>query len=450
MVGLDVVGEFWKATNPERKVPGRLAFSATDGGSLQLAGAFIEDPKLQSSDTSDVIPVRIYGRSGYTNYTLFNCLQLESRATYDMVYREDYEIGFILSGNCFIKDENPVFSSVRIRLRHLNSWVDQPTITADDEWCGDRLHRHHLYYEPRDPISVQTCIGKLTLAHSHSVQHHTATHRAEITSQCSIELDFEPPVALDRALNACAAVRNVLTIGVDSPTPISALWLRPSERDTAIRQNNSVGGAMALFIRWRGAEDVRGDDDVLPPDMLFTFEQLGGIEAMARWFDVYEKHSAVVDTVMASWLQPDLFDMNRFFNAVTSAETLVRIRIKRQTFNFNHELASLCEFAGNEFTQLVGDVDLWKSRVIKLRNNKVVHPGIWSDSQLWPSDLYWIAESIYCLVIICLLRMMEAPNQTLARFPAHQRFRQVSYHARMAIGVIPSWSSELGNRFLNQ
>lgn len=207
---------------------------------------------------------------------------------------------------------------------------------------------------------------------------------------------------------------------------------------------------MALFIRWIGAADVRGDDDVLPHNMLFTYEQFGGIKSKARWFDVYEKYSVVADTVMASWFQPDLFDSNRFFNAVTSAETLVRIRIQKQTFKFKHELTSLCELAGSEFAQLIGDVELWISRVIKLRNNKVVHPGIWRDLELWPSDLYWIAESIYCLVIICLLRLMNAPNEALARFPVHERFRQVSYHTRMAIGKIPSWSSEHGTRFLNQ
>lgn len=152
-----------------------------------------------------------------------------------MVYREDYKIAFMLSGNCFIKDENPLFSSALIRLRYLDNWVEPPPIVADDEWCGDRPHRHHLYYEHRNPISVQTCIGKLTLAYIPSVEHHTAPPRAEISSQCSIGLAFEPPVALDRALNACAALRNIMTIGVDSPTPISSLLVRPSEQGTAVR-----------------------------------------------------------------------------------------------------------------------------------------------------------------------------------------------------------------------
>ena len=450
MKDLDVVGEFWKADNPERRVPGRLIFSVTSGGSLQLAGAFTEDPKQISSDTSDIESARIYGRSGYNTYTLFNCLKTGWRANADIVYREDYSIVFILSGSYFIEDEDPEFTSATIRLQHLDKWIAPPTITDDHEWCENRLKRYHLYFEPRDSISVQTCTGKLTLIHSDNIQRHTTPYKAEISSQCSFGLQFERPVALERILRASAALQYLLTIGVDRPTPITALWVRHSERDTEAPADGSVGGLMNLFIRWHGSEDFREDDDLLRYFMLFTFDQIGGIEAMARWFDVYEKYSTVIDTVMASWLQPVLFDTNRFFNAVTSAEALVRIRVQKQNVNFKHELVSLCELAGDEFNQLVRNVDLWVSRVIELRNNKVVHPGIWSDSRLWPSDLYWIAESIYCLVIICLLRVMETPNETLARVPTHQRFREVSYHVQMAIGEIPSWSSKYGDRFLNQ
>ncbi len=450
MENLDVVDEFWKADNPERRVPGRLTFSVSFGASLQLAGAFNEDPKLRSSDASDVVSIRIFGRSGYSRYTLFNCLKIDWAATADTVYRETYRIVFILSGSYFIRDENPEFASVNIRLRHLDSWIAPPTINYEDEWDGNRFHRHHLYYEPRKPISVQTRTGQLTLLYSDSVGHHTVPFRAEISSQCSFGFQFERPVVLDEVLKACAALQYVLTIGADSPAPITSLLLRHSKRDAEPEADQSDSGLVNLFIKWHGSEDLRDDDEMLRYHMLFTFEQLGGIEALARWFDVYEKYSTVIDTVMASWLHPVLFDMNRFFNAVTSAEALARIRAQRQNVNFKRELASLCELAGHELTQLVGNVDSWISRVITLRNNKVVHPGIWSDSQLWPSDLYWIAESIYCLVIMCLLRVMETPNETLARFPAHRRFREVSYHVQMAIGEIPSWSSKHGYRFLNQ
>ena len=450
MRDLDVVGEFWKAGDPDRRVAGRLTFNVSSGGSLQLAGAFTEDPKRRSSDTSDVISVCIYGRSGYNKYTLFNCLKIGWRATADIVYREDYSITYILSGHHFIEDEDPKFSSANIRLRHLDDWIAPPRITDDHEFCGNTIRRLHLHFEPRQPISVQTSNGKLTLVYNDSVEHHTVPYRAEISSQCSFGVQFERPVALDRILKTLAAIKHVLTIGVDRPTPITDLWLRPIVRDTEVEKDSSVGGMMALFILWHGAERSRGEDYVLPYHMLFTFEQLGGIEAMARWFDVYEKYSTVVDTVMAGWSQPVLFDMNRFFNAVTSAEALVRIRIQKQNFNFKLELTNLCELAGSEFAQLAGNVDLWISRVIRLRNNKVVHPGIWSDSQLWPNDLYWIAESIYCLVTMCLLREMEIPNETLARFHTHRRFREVSYHVQMAIGEIPSWSAKHGDRFLKQ
>ena len=193
MRDLDVVGEFWKAGDPNRRVAGRLTFNVASGGSLQLAGAFTEDPKKISSDSSDVISVRIYGRSGYDRYTLFNCLKIDWSATAEIVYREDYSITYILLGSCFIEDDDPQFTSASIRLRHLDDWIAPPRITDDHEFCGNRIRRYHLHFEPRQPISAQTSSGKLTLAHNDCIQHHRVPYRAEISSQYSFAFNSNIP-----------------------------------------------------------------------------------------------------------------------------------------------------------------------------------------------------------------------------------------------------------------
>ena len=116
---------------------------------------------------------------------------------------------------------------------------------------------------------------------------------------------------------------------------------------------------------------------------------------------------------------PVLVD-NRFFNVVTAAEALARIRRKQQTIDFENELGALAREAGSTFGALVGDVNSWVKEIVQVRNNNVVHRGLRGDVQ--GSRLYCLAESVYFLVVLVLCSECDVPEATSAKIRNHQRF----------------------------
>ena len=158
--------------------------------------------------------------------------------------------------------------------------------------------------------------------------------------------------------------------------------------------------------------------------MVFTFDDIGGLAGVARWVEVADRFQIVIGTLMNSWYVPGLSVENRFSNAVIAAEALARIRVGQQDIKFDRELISLACRAGDSFKCLVGDVEAWSKEIVKTRSNYVVHPGL--RGSVDAPGLYWLSESLYFLVILCLLRECGIAENTLTKIGKHQRFRGVA------------------------
>ena len=91
-------------------------------------------------------------------------------------------------------------------------------------------------------------------------------------------------------------------------------------------------------------------------------------------------------------------------------------------------LLDLAGYAGDTFTNLVGDVNKWAENLKDVRNRSVhrsaarVDPG-------GPS-MYYLAESAYFLVALCLLRDCGVSSEALAKIRDHQRYKWLAAHLR--------------------
>ena len=138
----------------------------------------------------------------------------------------------------------------------------------------------------------------------------------------------------------------------------------------------------------------------------------------------------MVNALMSHWYIPKVSIDNRFFNVVTAAEALARIRRKKQRIDFGDELRVLAHEAGSTFGALVGDVNSWVKEIVQVRNNNVVHRGLRGDVQ--GSRLYGLAESVYFLVVLVLFSECRVPEATSVKVRNHQRFASA---ARLLKGV---------------
>jgi hypothetical protein len=85
-------------------------------------------------------------------------------------------------------------------------------------------------------------------------------------------------------------------------------------------------------------------------------------------------------------------------------------------------LETMAEYAGEGFTAIVGDIEVWSAVVAMLRN-RLTHHDAGRDVKRTPEDLVFLTESIYLLVMMCLLRECGAPNSVLENIQNSERIK---------------------------
>ena len=144
---------------------------------------------------------------------------------------------------------------------------------------------------------------------------------------------------------------------------------------------------------------------------------------MRRWMKVAYRFESVIGSLMRHWYIPSMYAQDRFFNSVVAAEALARIRTGQQSIKLQRELTTLASYAGEVFSSIVDDIDSWSRCVVRIRDNNVAHIGLRANVE--SSVLYYLSESLYFLVVLCLLRKCEVSSETLARIRDRERARRL-------------------------
>ena len=215
---------------------------------------------------------------------------------------------------------------------------------------------------------------------------------------------------------------------------------------------------IAVYTRLHGGDAPEAERFRMPHEMLFTFDDLGGLPARSHgWLDASARLEPVVGALLSHRYVPQLYGENRLQNAVFAAETFDRLCFPNEVLpvaeaqarvdeilaaapsahrewlrgqlvysnepRFRRRLLRLAEHAGEAFRALVHDVKAWAAAVTNTRNRAVVHRNTADEPESLPWSLYLLSESTYFLVVLCLLRECEAPEATLVKVQEHRRFR---------------------------
>ena len=84
--------------------------------------------------------------------------------------------------------------------------------------------------------------------------------------------------------------------------------------------------------------------------------------------------------------------------------------------------------SGDTFEALVDDVKSWSREVVQVRVNQIVHRGLRGDID--GSRLYDLTESLYYLVVLCLLRECGVSENAFSNIKQHQIFKQLGHRLR--------------------
>ena len=416
MEELDVEGLFWLPTKPDDRVAGRLKFDGTEGTELHLIGSLYEDAGFNS-----VGPVRIHGVAGKKILTLDGCLQIQKTFESPGILREGYYVPIVLSGAYFEDNEPLEFAAVYLELSHLGHWIWKSGIETDlvpnDDGTGYK--QINITYTPLDAMVVPTAFGELELSFPYSFRPDPVV-ATTIKQSYAFRLRFAEPWSLQDALQVCSTLQNLVTIGVHAPASIMKVSLGHADLMITTSGGKKIYEWIDVYAQFHGNDTRSEKRPILPMRMLFTFDDIEGLKGVAEWLGVSNRYQPVVGVLLSHWYIPRMYVDNRFFNAVTAAEALERIRRNKQSFDFDDALRVLADKAGDAFEDLVGDVECWVKKVVRTRVNNVVHRGLHESED---PDLYLLSESLYFLVVMCLLRECGVSDGTFDKMQQHRRFK---------------------------
>ena len=422
MEELNLEGVFWLEATPDKQVAGRLTFDAVDGAELDLIGSF---HRLHELFNELERPVRIHGIAGGKVLTLIDCSLTNQSMQMPGIARERYRASIVLSGCQMNESQSQVFDSVRLTFRHLDSWVWKTgtvvDISSDEQSTG--IGKIQVTHNPLEKEIVPTDIGELELVFTYGFNP-DPFHTTTLTQSAALGVQFTEPQTLQDTFGICTALRNLVTIGVDAPAFITEASLTHSYFVRESSDGKVRPLSIGLYTQGLG-DRIRGEvKNIHPSQMLFAFDDIGGLEGISQWLRTSAKFKSVIGSLLSHWYLPTIYTDNRFLNIIIAAETLERIRLNQQKFNFSEGLERLADFAGDPFESLVQDVKSWVNEIIRVRTNNLVHRGLRGDIE--GPRMFWLSESLYFLVVFCLLRECGVAESTLSNIENHQRFRTIA------------------------
>ncbi len=420
MEELDIDGVFWPEEEPGNHLAGRLRFDAQNGARLSLIGTF--DGLEQLGTIGELRS--IHGMAGNRLLTLPDCRPDGQSLEMPGIARERYSVPAVLSGGHLQRSRLDGFQSVIVRLRHLERWVDQTgtTIRFNSSEEGPSCGGLALSYEPLKTVAVKMDRDTLELRFPYQLT--PDRFDPTIRQFAAIAVQFDGPVSLEEAIVPCAAIQDLVTIGLDAPAVITQVSLTHSEVERQMADGRITLDPIELYTRFRVGQVSQDEGSPHPVTMLFTLDHIGGLDGVAKWLSVARKFSPVVGTLLGHQYLPNIHIEHRFMNAVIAIEALERIRQQKQGINLKAALSRAVKYAGTLGSDLVGCAENWSKEVLDARALNVVHRGLNEDMNVL--RIYELSESIYILTVINLLQECGINQSMLSNIKSHDRYRRAA------------------------
>ncbi|WSB86673.1 hypothetical protein OHA60_24395 [Streptomyces cellulosae] len=415
----EVDGLWWLPDHEDQKVAGVLSYSPDSGAELRLIGTL-----TSARGSHDEIYERIHGLADGKQFHLEDCHQKNYRGSLfgPGGETETIQAQQIYRGVHYTESDEPNADRVTASLRYLTQWVGHQGISI----------RHHSFQEEKAGKPFATLevhkqpdhASRLSNGVSFKIQHrvgsapHTGTEQALRESYvCSFE--FSELTSTSLAIEYVSDMQDLVSIATGRVAEYDELtfW----HPDAAIGSGNSNHRApIDFFAEWITRDTSTKPGKIHPPEMFFTFDDLGGIEGVRKWLETANRHRSTLGRVMASRYRTGLFVEDRMFHRATAVEAFARNRIGYRNVKLPGALKHCRELAGDPFSALVGDPDSWSVVVKSNRDDIGHHLGKRPDQG--GSATYFLAESLYWLFVLCMLREAEAPDAVFERIKKHSAF----------------------------
>lgn len=445
---IDVQGMWWLPESPAHKVPGWLRYNVHDGGELRLSGSLRppewivneRDGKIVQryiagpTDEQRIYP-RIHGQSGRRLFHLEDCFQtsIAHRLCREDDSAERVHVNWLLTGAWFDGEGQVEFDKAIVRYQHLTDWVGHSGLETD-------------YFNPDPSAPFARATARSLPAFRATIQEGCdllvwqelstdgdGRNDLILNQRWTLTLSATGTRALDFFTDRVRDFQDLLTIATGTIANIDNFDFTHHDVPLTNLGGEPVGQIqerLGYHSRWSHRDENR--DRLNPHAMVFTFDDVGGIEGVRRWMQFANSYRSELSRVMATRYNNHMFLEDRVTNCVAALESFDRTRrgAPHGTTILRERLRECVEFAGFPFTDLLGEesVDDWTARAKNHRNTLDHHLDAFrNDTGIVEREL---GEQLFWLAALCFLRAADAPDIVFERARRHSTFRWLAHRVK--------------------
>ena len=429
-------GRWWLPEYEEHQVFATLRWDPVAGGTLDLVDELqpvvwldnvLQDGSVQKyrADARSIqraYPL-IFGRVEHRAYTLLDSFRLSARE-FDMDNRvECVHVNRFLDGAWFDDPGELRIDRVVIEMRHLTGWVNHSGLEVKEPVEPGGFAVIEARRLPSFEIEIDGGAGSLRLTQGLS-QAGDHVRELRLTQWWTLRIHQPEAQPLDTFIEIASDFQDLVSIAVGAAAqfenvvmhhprlPALSLAGTPSAPD--LRHDTT------LHAQWSNRSAPR--DPVKPHEVYFSFDKLGGIDGVGRWLTVAAEYRTELGRVMATRYRAGMLTEDRIMNVCAALDSFDKHRTSETATRYVDRIKRCIKLADWPFCDLVAPhPDEWAKTVKNARHDIAHHldklraAGSVGDHVL--------AEQIYWLFVICLLRLAEAPNAAYEAIAEHPQFR---------------------------
>jgi hypothetical protein len=440
-------GVFWRPGKEDVQQAGRLKFDAAEGATLDLIGGF-GDLQEQFSDQARMI--RIHGVAGKRYLTLDRCFNTNTTFEMPGISRQNFYVNRIITGHLFEEGEELTFDRCSVAFDQLPAWVRRSgvsislqTQTPELSQAPDKIT---IEFEPLQDEVTQVEDEELRLAFTWHLGGDNVTE-TYLNQDVHFELKYPTARPLESILDDVKYLQDFLTLATAAPAVPEeiTLWREDIAYDTPIGEHR-----LQPMIYYAGqlAERVRLNAPQSSGKVLFQLSDIGGLSTIGQWVRVAREYRAVLGSLLSIRYSAGLYVENRFNNVISAAESFHRLRFPNyvmqedefKTFRrsliravpkehrnwlgqqlqysneprLRHRLTEMVSYCGEAFAALYPDDSSTWVVVVTESRNRLTHLDKERTIDFQPGDLYFLTESVFVLVMLCMFRECGVGDGALA------------------------------------
>ncbi len=420
----EVQGEWWLPEAADRPITGTLKFDSRAELTLtQSLRSILDEAERTEQDGTVTIShsmasmtkagtyPRIHGDVNGFEYTLEDCFRLEGSL---FARPETIHVNSVLKGVRVPAGQAPSGDGVSVRLRYLTYWVSGPHI--GEEWRrvqgGGRMNGFTLDAEdlPEERATLDSG-AEVILNHRVGVTGDGIRERV-LWQQFEFRVNTPELQPIEDLMDRVGDLQGLVSIATARTAEFDGLWFwHPDVTD------RGRPASIEYYARWNARDSSTEPEKLHQHEMFFSYPQFGGIDGIRRWMNSATVHGAALSRVIASRFTREMFVSDRLLNRAAALEAFDRVKYPKRE-HFQGRMSRCAALAGEPFERLVGDLDAWLDVIRDDRDDVAHHLGRRSRDDA--PDQYFLAESLYWLFALCMLRHCSAPAAVFDRIKEHQ------------------------------